>query len=131
MHRRKHGADCRPSSQQVGSAFWEGAEPEVAEFGGDVTANLLDGIRARLGIQRRKALDFSTFRKRVGTSYRLVRLACEHYGPGDEFTLGELAERSGMPHASLQSDLMNMGRTAHSLGGSIDDILPSRKGSGG
>ena len=36
-----------------------------------------------------------------------------------------------MPHASLQSDLMNMGRTAHSLGGSIDDILPSRKGSGG
>jgi hypothetical protein len=39
---------------KVGSALWEGAEPEVAEFGGDVTATLLDAIRARLGIQRRK-----------------------------------------------------------------------------
>jgi len=38
---------------KVGSALWEGAEPEVAEFGGDVTATLLDAIRGRLGIQRR------------------------------------------------------------------------------
>lgn len=39
---------------KVGSALWEGAEPEVAEFGGDVTAHLLDAIRARLGVQRRQ-----------------------------------------------------------------------------
>ena len=39
---------------KVGSALWEGAEPEVMEFGGDVTASLLDALRGKLGIQRRR-----------------------------------------------------------------------------
>jgi hypothetical protein len=39
---------------KVGVALWQGAQPEVAEFGGDLAATLLDAIRARLGIPRRK-----------------------------------------------------------------------------
>jgi hypothetical protein len=35
-------------------AIWRGAEPEVEEFGGDAAAKLLDAIRRRLNIERRK-----------------------------------------------------------------------------
>jgi hypothetical protein len=34
-------------------ALWEGARPEVVDFGGDTSAWALDSIRKRLGIQRR------------------------------------------------------------------------------
>jgi hypothetical protein len=40
--------------QAVGSALWKGAEPEVKDFGADVTAAFLDAIRRKLGISRRK-----------------------------------------------------------------------------
>jgi hypothetical protein len=37
----------------VGSALWDGARPEVEEFGGDAASTVLDAIRKRLGISRR------------------------------------------------------------------------------
>jgi hypothetical protein len=36
------------------SAVWEGARPEVVEFSGDAAAALLDALREKLGIPRRR-----------------------------------------------------------------------------
>jgi hypothetical protein len=38
----------------LGGALWEGARPEVAQFGGDAAAWILDAIRDSLGIDRRE-----------------------------------------------------------------------------
>jgi hypothetical protein len=41
----------------VGGALWEGARPELVEFGGDAMAAYLDSLRHALGISRRSDED--------------------------------------------------------------------------
>jgi hypothetical protein len=41
------------SLRAVSGAVWEGARPEVVEFGGDAASTLLNALRRRLGIERR------------------------------------------------------------------------------
>jgi len=42
------------SATAVVGALREGARPEVQEFGGDATAKVLNAIRLKLGIRRRR-----------------------------------------------------------------------------
>jgi hypothetical protein len=42
------------SMSAVGAVLWQGARPEVEAFGGDAAAKVLDAIRRKLGIQRRR-----------------------------------------------------------------------------
>ena len=67
------------------------------------------------------------FLENVGTgSWYLIELAAKHYGPGQEFTFEDLAQKTGVAVSELKAYHRNLARTAISLGGKIEQILPAR-----
>jgi hypothetical protein len=68
-----------------------------------------------------------TFLRNVGTgSWYLIELAAKHYASGQEFTFEDLAQKAGVPVSELKAYHRNLARTAISLGGKIEQILPAR-----